>query len=204
MNKPAPKPFLEEPYLLFAVFVGVGVGTVLLQQPPRLALLWTTLVVLSLLYRSRQAVDWGFSLGNVGRGALLGLVISLPLLAFLPETLRLFSERLYGTSDVVLLFYQACFIAAPVEEYFFRGIVQGGRGPSASIGLYAATALLYFLPRAPLLSVFLMFMAMGLLGIVYGYVREHYGLVAAVASHAVVSLVLQVLPSLIALLRATL
>lgn len=205
MNRQAGERFpVSEPYLLFLIFAGIALGTVLLRQAPRFALLWVTLVVLSLLYRGKHEVDIGFSLPNVGRGALLGLVISVPLLAFLAEPLRAFSEGLYGTRDVVYLFYQVCFISAPLEEYFFRGIVQSQRGSSASIGLYALTALLYFLPYAPPLATFIAFVALGVLGIVYSYVREHYGLAASLACHVVVGFVLQVLPSLIASLRTML
>jgi hypothetical protein len=205
MNKRTGARFpISEPYLLFLIFAGIALGTVLLRQAPRFALLWVTLVILSLLYRSKHTVEIGFSLPSVGRGALLGLVISVPLLAFLSDPLRAFSERLYNTRDIVLLFYQVCFISAPLEEYFFRGIVQDQRGSSVSIALYALTALLYFLPYAPLLATFIVFVALGVLGIVYSYVREHYGLAASIACHVVVGFVLQVLPSLIASLRTML
>ncbi|MHB0858856.1 MAG: CPBP family intramembrane glutamic endopeptidase [Anaerolineae bacterium] len=195
---------LQQPYLLFLIFVGVGLGTLLLGQAARLAVMWATLVILSLLYSGRQAVELDFSLSNVGRGALLGAVIGVPLLAFLPEPLRVFSERLYGTNNVVLLFYQVCFVAAPVEEYFFRGVIQGSLGPSVSIGLYAATALLLFVPHAPVLAALIVFLAMGLLGIVYSNVRERHGLAATISCHIVVGFVLQVLPSMLGILQSML
>jgi membrane protease YdiL (CAAX protease family) len=195
---------LSEPYLLFLVLVGIGLGTISVRQPVRLALLWVALVALSVIYRSHHEVDVGFSLPSLGRGALLGLVISVPLLAFLAGQLRAFNERLYDTADIVLLLYQVCFISAPLEEYFFRGIMQSQKGSSVAIGLYAVLALLYFLPHAPLLATFIVFVAMGILGIVYGYVREHYGLAASVGCHVVVGFVLQVAPSLISSLRSML
>ncbi|MHB1296405.1 MAG: CPBP family glutamic-type intramembrane protease [Anaerolineae bacterium] len=202
MTKRAPATHpLQQPYLLFLIFVGVALGTILLDQAVRLAVLWSTLVILSLLYRGHQTVELDFSLANVGRGALLGAVIAVPLLAFLAEPLRTFSERLYGTESVVLLFYQVCFVAAPVEEYFFRGVVQGSLGPSAGIGLYAATALLLFVPHAPLLASLIALLGMGVLGIVYSNVRERHGLSAALACHLVVGLGLQVLPSLVGLVQ---
>ena len=191
----------SEPYFLYLIFAGIGLGTVQLQQMVRLALLWTVLVLLSLAYRGRQKVEAVFSLAAVGRGALLGLVISVPLLAFLVEPLRGFAERLYGTQSAVLLFYQVCFVAAPAEEYFFRGIMQKSKGSSVSIALYAATALLFFLPYAPFLAAFIMFLAMGVLAVVYGYVWERHGLVASIACHVTVSFFLQVMPSLIGTLR---
>ena len=196
--------FLAEPYLVFLIFCGIGLGTVLFRQPERLALLWATLAILGLLYHSRSEVDLAFSLTNVERGAALGLVISVPVLAFLARPLAEFNERLYLTDSVVLLFYQVCFVAAPVEEYFFRGILQARKGSSAGLACYAATALLFFLPHAPLLAALLVFVAMGVLGIVYGYVCERYGLAAAISCHVVVGFVLQVAPSLIASMRAML
>ena len=197
---------ITEPYSLFLVFVAIGLGTIPLDQPARLALLWSTLVVLSVLYRGHRDIELDFSLAGVGRGALLGLVISVPLLAFLADQLRVFTERLYASNDVVSLLYQICFISAPVEEYFFRGVVQSARGSSVGVTLYALTALLYFLPvpRVPFLVVCIVFVAMGVLGIVYGYVRDRYGLAASIACHVAVGLVLQVLPTLIVTVRVML
>ena len=196
MSRRVARPSVEDPYLLFLVFVGIGIGTVLLEPPVRLTLLWVTLAVLSILYGGRQPIDVAFTLENVAKGALLGLVIAVPLLAFLSGQVRYFTERLYGTRNVLLLFYQICLVSAPIEEAFFRGVVQQHKGSSASIALYAATALLYFLPHVPLLPAFIVFVAMGVLGIVYTSVYERYGLTASIASHVVVGFVLQMIPSL--------
>lgn len=202
-KRPSASAFLE-PNLLFLIFAGVSLGTVLIAQPFRMALLWLTLLILSLLYRSRQPVDVGFDLARVGRGALFGLVIAVPMFAFLAGPLRVFMERLYATKDAMSLFYQVCFVAAPVEGYFFRGIVQPRMGSSAGIALYAVTALLFFLPHVPILASFIAFVAMGVLGIIYSYVREHYGLAASVACHVVIGFIVQVLPSLVETVRVML
>jgi membrane protease YdiL (CAAX protease family) len=193
-----------DPRFLFLIFLAIGVGTVLLDQSPRLALLWTSLLLMSIYYRGHREVSLDFTLRSIGRGALLGAIISVPLLAFLSEQLRVFAERLYAYRDPVLILYQVCFISAPLEEYFFRGIVQGRFGSSLSIGLYALVPLLYFLPHTPILVAFIVFVAMGALSIVYTYVRDHYGLAASIACHVVVGFVLQVMPSLIANLRLAL
>ena len=192
-----------DPRFLFLIFVAIGVGTVLLDQSPRLALLWTSLLAMSVYYRGHREVPTDFALRSIGRGALLGAIISVPALAFLSKQLRVFAERLYATRDPVLLLYQVCFISAPIEEYFFRGIIQSRLGSSLSIGLYALVPLLYFLPHTPVLVTFIVFVAMGALGIVYAYVRDHHGLAASIACHIVVGFVLQVMPSLIAALRLT-
>ena len=197
----AKRGLLAQPYFLFAVFLGIGLGTILMGQRPRFALLWTAMVVLSLAYRIGQPVEVGFSVAAVGRGALLGAVVSVPLLAFLSSQLRVFAERLYATHDAVSLYYQICFIAAPVEEYFFRGILQPRLGSTTTIGMYAAVAVLYFLPHAPLLVVLIMGVGMGVLGMIYGYVYERHGLAASISCHIVSGLVLQVAPSAIATLR---
>lgn len=204
MSRRLVRPSLEDPYLLFLIFAGIAVGTILLAPPVRLTLLWVTLAVLSILFGGRQPIDGAFSLGNVARGALLGLVIAVPLLAFLSGQLRVFTERLYGTRDTLLLFYQICLVSAPIEEAFFRGIVQQHKGSSASIGLYAITALLYFLPHAPLLAAFIVFVSMGVLGMVYASVYERYGLTAAISSHVVIGFVLQLIPALWGSLRGIL
>ncbi len=205
MSKRAARvPSIYEPYFLFLIFVGIGLGTILIEQKVRLAALWSTMILLSVLYRGRLNVDMDFAPASVSRGALLGLVISMPILAFLISQLRVFTERLYATNDVVMLFYPVCFVAAPAEEYFFRGIIQSRYGSSVSTTLYAGTALLYFLPHAPLPVSFIVFVAMGTLGIVYGFVRERHGLSAAIACHVVVGLVLQVIPSLTEALRVLL
>lgn len=196
MSRRVARPSIEDPYLLFLIFVGIGVGTILLDPPVRLTLLWVTLAILTILYGGRQPVDVAFTLGNVARGALLGLIIAAPLLVFLSGQVRYFTERLYGTRNTLLLFYQICLVSAPIEEAFFRGVVQQHKGSSASIALYGVTALLYFSPHVPLLATFIVFVAMGVLGIVYTSVYERYGLTASIASHVVIGFVLQMIPSL--------
>lgn len=198
MNRDTPLArYLREPYMLYLVFVGVGLGTALMDQHVRLGLLSALLILLSVLYRGQERVESDYQLANVGRGALLGLVLSLPILAFLAEPLRVFTERLYGTSDVVFIFYQVCLISAPVEEYFFRGIVQPRGGASIALALYAAVPLIYFLFHAQIVAALLVFVGMGLVGMLCGYVREQYGLAAAIACHTVIVFVMQVLPSAI-------
>jgi len=192
---------VQDAYLLFLVFAGVGLGTVLVAQPGRQAVLLVALAVVSLVYRNNHPMDLDFSLASAGRGAMLGLVVSVPLLAFLPHTLERFSESLYGTDNTALIFYQACLVAGPVEEYFFRGIVSECRGSSASTGLYALTGLIYSLPGAPLMGAVIAALAMGILGIVYAHVHENHGLAAAIACHLTATFVLQVCPSLLASLR---
>ncbi len=189
---------LVRPTYLFLVFVAVGLGTVLLRQPVRLAILWSTLVLLGGIYRSYFDVPVEFSPANIGRGAVFGAVIAVPVLVFFAGPLRAFNERLYATSDTVMLFYQVCFVAAPVEEYFFRGILQPRLSSSLSLGLYVVAMLIYFVPHIPFLATVIAVVSLGILGIVCSGISQQYGLAAAIACHAVVAFALQVVPSLVA------
>jgi len=191
----------QDAYLLFLIYAGVGVGTVLVAQPGRQALLLVALAIVSLVYRNGHEVDVQFSLANLGRGAILGLVASVPLLAFVPETLARFSESLYNTDNALVVFYSASFAAAPVEEYFFRGIIAERCGSSPSAGLYALAGFIYFLPSAPIARAAIAALAMGILGVVYTYIHENHGLTAAVGCHLAVTFVLQVCPLLLGPLR---
>jgi membrane protease YdiL (CAAX protease family) len=188
---------LLEPWFLVAAFLGVGLGTILLEQRARMALLWATLAVLGIIARGHRGGPVSLDPSAVGRGALLGLVIALPLLAFLANPLRAFTERLYASSDIVFLLYQVCFVAAPAEEVFFRGVIQDGTSLLTSLLLYAAAMLVLTLPHAPILVALLYAGAMGGLGIVYAYTYERYGLAASTACHVLVGLLLQVAPSAI-------
>ncbi len=202
MNRRTPtRASFYEPYFLCMIVAAVGLGTLMLKQVPRHALLWTTLALLSLVYRSGRKVEMSFSPASAGRGALLGLVIALPLLAFLSGPLRSFNETLYGTSDVTMLFYQVCFVSAPVEEYFFRGILQQSKGLTVSAGLYGLMVLVLFLPHTPFLVALVVFAALGGLGLAYGYIAEAHGLSAAMACRLVVAVLVQVFPSLFVVLR---
>jgi len=47
----------------------------------------------------------------------------------------------------------------------------------------------------------LVFLVLGLLGMVYSYVRDRYGLAASIACHVTVGFLVQVLPSLLYSMR---
>lgn len=188
---------LVRPTYLFLVFVAVGLGTVLLKQPTRLAILWSTLALLGGIYRSFHEVPIRFAPSHVARGAVFGLVIAVPVLTFFSGPLKAFNERMYATSDAVMLFYQVCFVAAPVEEYFFRGILQSRLSSSLSLGLYVVAMLIYFLPHIPFLAVVIIVVSLGLLGVVCAGIAQQYGLVSAIACHLVVAFALQVVPFLL-------
>ena len=193
---------LAQPLYLFAVYVVVALGTVFLDQSLRYALLWSVLVLLSVLYRDTRALRADYTLAAVGRGTLLGLVVSAPILAFLSGHLRTAVERLYGTGDIASLLYQVCFVAAPVEEWFVRGIVQPRSGFWPSVAVSTAVGLLTFVTRAPVLVLALVVVYAVLTSMIYAYVRDRHGLAASIACHVCVGFVLQVLPSVIDALQA--
>ncbi len=191
---------LPEPYLLFLALAGVGVATLPLAQPARLAVLFVAMAALAVGYGSGRVVELRLSAGAVWRGALLGLVISLPVLAFLPGQLRQFNERLYGTTDVVMIFTRPAWWPLRSRSSFSAASWRRA-GPSASVGLYAAMGLIYFAPHAPFLAVVTVTLAMALLGLAYTHIQESHGLAAATACHLVAAFVLQVWPSLLGSLR---
>ena len=174
---------LTEPYYLFAIFAAIALGTLALDQSLRLGILWSALALLSLLFRGRHDVEMGFSLASVGRGALLGLAVSSPLLAFLWRDLRALSERLYDTSDIAILLYQVCFVSAPVEEYFLRGIVQPRTGLLQSVAIGTLIALLAFVRSTPILVLAIVVGYAALANVIYAYTRSRHGLAASIACH---------------------
>ena len=69
-----------DPYFAYLIFVGVGLGSLQVNPEIRLTLLWSTLLALSLIYAGRKPVAVRYSLANLGRGAIVGFIISLPFL----------------------------------------------------------------------------------------------------------------------------
>lgn len=192
---------LSQPLYLFAAYVVVALGTLFLDQSLRYALLWSTLVLLSVFHRGIQPLKMEYTLAAVGRGTLLGLVVSAPILAFLSGHLRTAVERLYGTGDIASLLYQVCFVAAPVEEWFVRGIIQPRSGFWPSVAISACIGLLTFVTRAPVLVLALVIAYVVLTSMVYAYVRDRHGLAAAISCHVGVGFVLQVMPSVVSALQ---
>ena len=70
------------PYLAFLLLVGVGMATLRLDHQLRLALLWLVLLVLILLYAESGRLETNYSLLNLARGSLVGLIVSLPFFLF--------------------------------------------------------------------------------------------------------------------------
>jgi membrane protease YdiL (CAAX protease family) len=185
-----------DPYFAYLIFVGVGLGSLQVNPEVRLTLLWSSLLALSLIYAARKPVATQYSLANLGRGAIVGLIISLPFLLATRGVLNDISIRLFPMPSQAALFQALIFVSAPVEELYFRGILQRERGLLNGAVLYGLAGAVFFLPvfRGLALILLAVVLSMGLLGFVYGYVCNQYGLGASIACHALVNFFLLFLP----------
>jgi membrane protease YdiL (CAAX protease family) len=186
----------SDPYVTFLVYAVVGLGTWRIELEARLLLLWLVLLGVCLIYAEEKAMAVQYGLVNLGRGAVVGLVISLPLLLLAKDTLKATSARLFPLASQAALFQSLVLLAAPIEGLYFRGYLQRERGLVAAAVLYGLGQGVIFLPGLSGFPVVLIavIVAMALLGFIYGYVCQLYGLSASVSCHATVNLVLLVLP----------
>ena len=187
-------------YLAFAIFVAVGVATWSLDQPVRLALMWLVLLAFALSYASAQKLQFSYTLADLARGALAGLLVSVPVLLLARDFLVITSERLFPLDSVLSMLWSVVLIMPAVEAVYFRGLVHKEKGLWPSVLLYAGAGVVYFLPitwneHLPILAALVC--GMGLLGFVYGYVRGMYGLVSSLVCQALAHLVLLVVPSMV-------
>jgi membrane protease YdiL (CAAX protease family) len=185
-----------DPLLTFLVYAVVGLGTWKIDMEARLIILWLVLLGVCLIYAEERAFATQYGLANLGRGAVVGLVISLPLLLLAKDALKATSARLFPGASQPVLFQNLVLLAAPIEGLYFRGYLQRERGLVVAALLYGLGQGVLFLPAlggfpAVLAAVVV---AMALLGFVYSYVCQLYGLSASVSCHAVVNLILLVLP----------
>jgi membrane protease YdiL (CAAX protease family) len=185
-----------DPYFAYLILVGVGLGSLQVNPEARLTLLWSTLLALSLIHTGRKPVTARYSLANLGRGAIVGLIISLPFLLAARSVLTEMSVRLFPMPSQAALFQALTLVSAPVEELYFRGILQRERGLLSAAVLYGLAGVVFFLPvfRGFVLILLAVVLSMGLLGFVYGYVCNQYGLEASIACHAAVNFALLFLP----------
>lgn len=195
-----------DPYFAYLVFLAVGVGTLRLEADARLTILWTALLAVSLYYIESQPLGSNYKLANVWRGAAAGGGVSLLFLLFAHQTLAAAAGQLFPFVGLPALFRALVLLAAPIEELYFRGILQREKGLLAAVALYSVGEVALYLPvtigyPAVLVGVVL---GAGLLGFVYGYVYDRYGLSASTACHATVNLVLWFLPALWAQIVAAL
>jgi hypothetical protein len=195
-----------DPYLAFAIFVAVGMATWSLGQSVRLTLAWLTLLVLALVYGSGQKVQFSYTLQDLARGAVVALLIAVPVCLVVGDFLTATSQRLFAPDSILSLLWGVVFLMPAVEALYFRGLVYREKGLWPSVLLYAGAGVVYFLPvtwdgHLPILAALIGGMA--LVGFVYSYVRAMHGLAASLVCQATVHCVFFVLPPLaLALTRA--
>ena len=187
----------SDPLFAYLVFAAIALGLWQLNFHLRMAICQLVLVVAVLISADAEPFEIEYSLLELGRGALIGVIVCVPVLLFFHTDIARFVRQLYATPDSTILFQRVVLLAVPIEGLFFRGLLQDRRGLATSTGLYAASGLLYFAPRSPLLALVVVVLAMGALGGVYGFVRRRYGLTASMGCQAVASLLLIVLPIII-------
>jgi len=204
---PVAKRFELDPYFACLIFAGAGLGTLGLPTGLRLVLLWTTLLILWLVYREGQPNRLQYGLADLGRGLGIGLGVSVPLLILTYRPLATAVPILYTgntersmseeASTVGTLAFVSLILLAPLaEELFFRDILHRERGFWAGTGLYAAAGVILFLPTAGQFFAVLVAVsgATTMLGILYGFLYERYGAVTTTACHATINLVLLFIP----------
>ncbi len=195
----SPKALALDAYLSFAIFAGVGLATWRLNQFLRLTLLWLALLALSLAYGSGKKIEIAYGLSEIGRGALAGLLISLPVVLLSRDFFLVTSQRLFPADTTLSLFWALILVMPPIEALYFRGFLQREKGLWPAVLLYAAAAAIYFMPSTfegyiPVLAALVGGMA--LLGFVYSYMRTLYGFGASLACQGVVHFILFILPLL--------
>jgi membrane protease YdiL (CAAX protease family) len=196
-----------DPYFACLIFAAVGLGTLKLGTSPRLIILWTTLIGLWLAFHEGQPLSFQYQINDIGLGTAVGLVVGVPLMLLAFHALATAIPILYVSSDPSMpvgasgsmIFVSLVLVAPVAEELFFRDILHRERGFWASIGLYAAAALILFLPTA---GGFLAVLgavtgAMAILGILYAFLYERYGLAATLACHTTLNLVLLFVPTIV-------
>jgi membrane protease YdiL (CAAX protease family) len=185
-----------DPYLTFLVYAVVGLGTWRIGGEARLLILWLVLLGICLIYAEEKAIAMQYGLVNLGRGAVVGLVISLPLLLLAQDALKTTSAKLFPLASQAALFQSLVLLAAPIEGLYFRGYLQRERGLVGAALLYGLGQGILFLPGLSGFPAVLaaVVVATALLGFIYGYVCQRYGLSASMSCHATINLVMLFLP----------
>ncbi|MBC7262971.1 MAG: CPBP family intramembrane metalloprotease [Chloroflexi bacterium] len=188
-----------DPYLVFAAFVGVGLATWNFDPQLRLALLRLVLLAGVLLYADRRQLPVDYSLSKVIQGLAIGALVGLPFVLFAPSFFGATGERFYGSKDLFVLVERAVFITPLVEALFFRGFLQREKGLTAAAALFGLAQGIYVITGAAMYWAVLLtlMVATGLLGLIYGYVAERYGLAASAACQAAANFLLLGLPPIL-------
>jgi membrane protease YdiL (CAAX protease family) len=185
----------------------MGLGTAALGASARLVILWTTLLALWLVQREGRALRLEYQFAEIGRGALIGLAVSVPLvlLAFpalvmiIPILFVSVSQPSLSSAGGTTIFVSLVLLAPVAEELFFHDVLQRHVGFWLAIGLYAAGGLVFFLPITIQYPAVLIAVvgAWSALGAMYGYFYERLGLAATLACHLTINFVLLFVPAVL-------
>ena len=174
------------------------------------------LLLLWLVYREGQSIRLRYEFAEIGRGAGIGLAIGLPLLILAYRPLMTAIPILYvgvpalagvmpatetlivNEPDVLgaLMFVSLVLLAPLAEGLFFYGILHRELGFLIGTGCYAIANVILFLPTVGGFWAILLAVcgATAVLGVVYGFLYERYGLATSIVCHMAVNLVLLFLP----------
>lgn len=205
---PASRPrFKLDPYFACLIYGAAGLGTIKLGTSPRLLLLWTTLLVLWLAFREGQTVKLHYTVADVGRGAAIGLVLSLPITLLAFRSLATAIPILFISTEQpslagpagTTIFASLVLVAPLAEELFYRDILQRANGFWITVGIYAAAGVILYLPTAGQYPAVLAAVSgtTAVLGALYAFVHERYGFTVSFACHTTVNLVLLCFPALV-------
>ena len=198
-RRPRKSKYPFDTLVAFLVYAGLAVATFTVDTESRQVILWCGLLALNLIYTHKLRIELTHPFSALGRGAAAGLIISLPVLLLFQPELTVVSAQLLSPQTQPALFLSMVLVAPFVEEIFFRGLLQRQHGLIAGSLSYGAFLVLFFLPGlVDFAAVGLAVASAGtLLGLVYGYVNERYGLTAGMACHAVVNLMIFFLPVIV-------
>jgi membrane protease YdiL (CAAX protease family) len=196
-----------DPLFACLIFAAVALGTLTIATSARLVVLWTVLLLLWFIYQEGAARTLSYGFAEVGRGALIGTAIGLPLMVLALRPLItaipiLFVSRaqptLVGVSSATV-FVSLVLLAPFAEEFFFRDLLQREQGLWVSVAVYAAAGILLFLPTAGDYVVVLIAVVgiWSVLGVIYGFLYERFGLATTLACHLAVNLFLLFAPALL-------
>lgn len=190
-----------DPLYALILYVAFALGVLLLPLTVgvRYALLWVVMALIGLMFTfvdgpQPPAVRSSDLLWGVGAA----FILSLPLVLFISPSLAGIAQAMFPAVEAGAIISYMIFAAPPAETLFFRGMLQDGRGVGAAVVGASLNVVLMFLPGllgagqgSTALLVVVIFSALAAL---YSFIRERYGLPAALACQVTVHAMLLVIP----------
>ncbi len=203
-KRPRRPSWLEQidPLYAYLLYLALGLGTLYLQDvAARQTILWTALLVLGgLLTLVDTDMSHGMTSGSLAWGLGIGAVIGLPLFILAGPGLAATAAALYPDLDSGALFQALIFVGPLGETFFFRGVLQDRRGIGISILGAGLGYIIFYLPAlaagTPVYLIAAVFFFTVMAG-VYSYVRNRYGLAAALLCQSAANLMLMFLPRIL-------